>query len=585
MVMGTIIGIIVAGLLLLGGLSYGIYMIYVIRKRTYSAKPSELIIVSGRKIGTPETDKTVVENGKGSYVKLVRGGEVRKKFLQNVEVINLNSFQLELAVDDITVKDDDRVIAKAVVQLAIGKSDKQVLNYSEQFSGKTEKEVHNELIEILTAHFRAILTTLTVAEINADRKTFNSKVLEISQSDLDGLGFEIKSFGLGSLKDFDENGYLTNVSRQRKAIMLKQTESIESENLKEQRIKKAQDEKLAKEVENEQSILIAESNKERELKEAEIKSQTGKSLAQAETVYELEKSKQLKQIEIEQTEVEKVRQEREKELAVIKAEEEKQVALKNLEKERLMNETQLKIDSEKAKNISEIELVKTKTNSEKELLQSKAEAEKIKLLSQAEAEKVKQQAESEATKLSKLGQAEAEAELAKGKAIAESERKMVEAKMLGTELILAELAIKSTPEIAKAIGQAIGAIDEVKVFSDGGTKEGISNAVTNSMSSEIGKTYSILKDLTGIDLKEVVNNKSKAFQTNVSHNYYGEKSQEAEIISESKETENLIESVTENISESDSEKNISDVDKVDTAIQENEVNDNQNSTETKENKK
>lgn len=581
MVMGTIIGIIVAGLLLLGGLSYGIYMIYVIRKRTYSAKPSELIIVSGRKIGTPETDKTVVENGKGSYVKLVRGGEVRKKFLQNVEVINLNSFQLELAVDDITVKDDDRVIAKAVVQLAIGKSDKQVLNYSEQFSGKTEKEVHNELIESLTAHFRAILTTLTVAEINADRKTFNSKVLEISQSDLDGLGFEIKSFGLGSLKDFDENGYLTNVSRQRKAIMLKQTESIESENLKEQRIKKAQDEKLAKEVENEQSILIAESNKERELKEAEIKSQTGKSLAQAETVYELEKSKQLKQIEIEQTEVEKVRQEREKELAVIKAEEEKQVALKNLEKERLMNETQLKIDSEKAKNISEIELVKTKTNSEKELLQSKAEAEKIKLLAQAEAEKVKQQAESEATKLSKLGQAEAEAELAKGKAIAESERKMVEAKMLGTELILAELAIKSTPEIAKAIGQAIGAIDEVKVFSDGGTKEGISNAVTNSMSSEIGKTYSILKDLTGIDLKEVVNNKSKAFQTNVSHNYYGEKSQEAEIISESKETENLIEPVPENISE----KNISDVDKVDTAIQENEVNDNQNSTETKENKK
>src|SRR5699024_12016924 len=47
---------------------------------------------------------------------------------------------------------------------------------------------------------RAILSKMTVEEINSDRESFNEQVREVAQGQLDNMGFKITSLGLTNLK-------------------------------------------------------------------------------------------------------------------------------------------------------------------------------------------------------------------------------------------------------------------------------------------------------------------------------------------------------------------------------------------------
>lgn len=486
----------------------GIYTIYKVKFRTEVAKTNEVILVTGRKLGTPETDKSVVLNEKGNHVKIVRGGIVVLKFLQKPERINLNSFQLNLSVTDIKVQNSDTIDAEATVQISIGDTHEHILAYSEQFSGKKDTQIREEVQAIITTHLRAVLTRLTVEEINSDRKTLNDSISEIAKSDLESLGFMVRSFGLGSVVDsVKEGGYLYNMERKRKAVMISEAEVIESENIKKTRVRKAQDEKEAKEVENAQAIEIANSNKERELRESEIKKEIDKTRAESETAYELEKASQNKQIELENNEVEKVRRVGAKQFAMIKAEEEKEVALK-LAEQRVEEESKIQAQATyKAEAEAHIKRVNAESLAEVEITVAKAQAEKLKLEAEAQAEQVKAQ-----------GKAEAEKILDIGKAKAEAERLSAEAKLVAKDIILSEIALKQAPEMAMAIANALGSIDKVSIFSEGGNNgEGVTGGITNSLSSNVAKTYEMLKDVTGVDLSEVILNKSKENQVTINH--------------------------------------------------------------------
>lgn len=501
-------------LIVIVAIAGGLWFFYIIKFRTKTATPNQALLVTGRNLGDPNNDSTVVKNAKGNYVKIVRGGVVRLKFQQFAEKINLNSFQLSIRVENIMVKGKDNVDAEATIQISVGDTNEHVLNYAEQFLGKSQQQIQNEIEEIMVTHFRAILTTLSVEEINSNRESFNNKVIEIAKDDLDGLGFKISSFGLGLLEDTDkEGGFLSNSERKRKAVMRKEAEIVQSEADRETRIKKAEDEKLAKEIENQRAIEIAESNKIKELQEAAIRKETDKAKAEAEVVYELEKATQRKQIVAEENEVEKIRREGERKLAMIKAEEEKEVALKRAEQQVAEEEKlqeKIRIEAESKANID-----KVKASAEAEVEQTKAKALALAEIERATAEAKKKELEAnvEAERTSKLGKAEADSILAKGTASAKAEELMAEAKLKASEIYLKELAIKTTPDVALAIAQALGAIDSVKVFQTGGSEgENLSSSMTNAMMGNVAATYDLLKETTGVDLAEIALNKSKRGQ-------------------------------------------------------------------------
>lgn len=509
LILGIVLPIILTALVV-----WGLYFLYVVRFRTKKATPNQALLVTGKNLGEKDGDTTVVKNEKGNYVKIVRGGVVRLKFQQYAEKISLNSFQLSIGVDGTQVKGKDTVDAQAIVQISVGDSNEHVLAYAEQFLGKDDSVIHKEIEEIITTHFRAILTTLTVDEINANRESFNAQVLKIAKSDLDGLGFKISSFGLGRIVDTDKDGgYLSNAEKKRKAIMKKEAEIVQSEADRETRIKKAEDEQLAKDIENQRAIETAQSNKQRELQEAEIRKQTDKARAEAETVYELEKATQRKKIVSEENEVEKIRSEGQRKLALIKAEEEKEVAIKRAEQsveeeEKLQQKLKVEADSK-----ADIDKIKANAQAEVNVRKAKADAEVEIEIAEADARKKKLETEVEVERTSKIGIAEAESILAKGTSEAKSQELLALAKLVAGDLHLKELAIKTAPLIAKEIAEALSSIDSVKVFQTGGSEgENVSSSMTNAVLGNVGATYELLRETTGIDLSEIALNKSKKGQ-------------------------------------------------------------------------
>lgn len=565
-----------------------LYGFYVIKFRTKTATPNQALLVTGRNLGEVDKDPTVVKNSKGNYVKVVRGGVVRLKFQQFADKINLNSFQLSIGVEGIMVKGKDVINAEAKVQISVGDTNEHVLNYAEQFLGKSDSQIQKEIEEIITTHFRAILTTLTVEEINSNREQFNTKVSEIAKNDLDGLGFKISSFGLGRLEDSDkEGGYLSNSERQRKATMRKEAEIVESEAERETRIRKAEDEKLAKEMENQRAIEIAESNKLKAIEEAEIKKQVDKVQAEANAVKELEYAEQQKVIVEKLNEVELLKREGERKLAMVSAEEAKEVALKQADQrlaeeekrqEQLRLETEKKAEMDKIRAVTKAEVEKTEADAqasvkireaeakaqihktdaealaiakernaqaiskEKELEVlieakklsevGKAQAESIEAIGRAEALTKELESQVEAKRVTEIGRAEADTMAAKGRAEAETKDLMAEALLKIKDIHLRELEIKTAPLVASEIAKAIGAIGDVKIISTGGSEgqDVLTGSVGSSMLNNMALTNEILANFTHVG--ELAVNNSKKGQVHV--NNYSD-SKEAQVDTDSVE--------------------------------------------------
>lgn len=88
------------------------------------------------------------------------------------------------------------VVADAIASVKIADSLHGIANYAEQFLGKKEGEIEQEVSKVLGTNLRAILSKLSVEAINNDRESFSHQVQDIAQVELDNMGFTITSFGL-----------------------------------------------------------------------------------------------------------------------------------------------------------------------------------------------------------------------------------------------------------------------------------------------------------------------------------------------------------------------------------------------------
>jgi len=178
---------------------------------------------------------------------------------------------------------------------------------------------------------------------------------------------------------------------------------------------------------------------------------------------------------------------------------------------RLIEEQNAKA-TEKIRTEAEAEREKIRAESEADVAKKKAEADALVEIERARAEKEKQEMlnQAEADRLLKIGQAEAESIRVKGEAEANAQKALAEAKLMAKEIHLQELALQIAPQVAESIANAIGSIGEVKIYSTSGA--GSANDITGNISStlvnNIGATYDIIKETTGLDLAKIAENKS-----------------------------------------------------------------------------
>jgi len=434
---------------------------YLFMKARYRTVPSnEALIVTGPNLGDETKETNIYKDDQGRYMKVIRGGGHRLKLFQTGTRVSLKSFQLQISTPKVYTLEGVGIYGEAVATVKVADDLDGIVKYAEQFLGKDQKDIEHEISEVLNSNLRAILSKMTVEQINKDRESFNEQVREIAQDQLNRMGFKITSLGLSDLRD-DEN-YLENLGRPQIARVKKEAEIAESENRRETESQQAKDNETISNEQYKREMNIADSRKEKDLKDARILAETEKENAAARAAGELEEEE--RRLEVERQRLEIREQEKQNDLK-----------LRQMERE---NDVQL----------------------EKQQVEVRRQ--------QAEADYYAQTKEAEAKAEARMAEGKAEAEVIREKSLAEAEAIERRAKAMAEhkDVIILEKLIGIMPEFAKAVSDSMSNVESIRIL-DGGSGDQL-KSLPNTVTGTMAKLQESMGQMTGFDLENFLGNLS-----------------------------------------------------------------------------
>lgn len=514
------------------GIIVGVLVLAVIafQTRYKTVSPDKAMIVTGSFLGSKNVVSSNEPGASQRKVKIVSGGGAFVlPIFQSYRFLSLLSHKIDVTTPEVYTEEGVPIRVDATAIIKIRGTMEDIFAAAERYLGKPEHVLQAEATEVLEGHLRSILGTMTVEEIYKNRDKFAQQVQDVSGKDLKKMGLHIDSFTIKDIKD--DNGYLESLGKPRIAAVKRDAEIAEAEARKEAAIKKAQADEQAKKAELQRDIAVAEATKEKDLRVAEFKRESDKAKAEADSAYQIQqeisrqqiieakmKAEQIqKERDIELAEKEAIRQEKELE-ATVKKQADAELYRRQREAEAAAIERTKQAEAQAFERTKQVEV-----NAIEIEKKAQAEAESKRRLAAAEAEQIRLQAEAEAEAERLKGLAHAEAEKAKaeadralGLAKAEVERSLsevevdkekglAEAALALGQLKVVELFAKVLPEIAGQIAAPMGNIDKITIVEAGGEGNGVSK-LTNSVTNLMHTLPTVVEDLTGIKLGEVLKN-------------------------------------------------------------------------------
>lgn len=429
---------VVAGIVLL------LIIIAFVQSRYKIAQPDEAIIVTGRRARkSVGVDGRTITDLTGQ--KVVQGGGVFVvPFLQKQFSMSLRSRAIGIQVVAQT-RNGVTIRIEAVAVVKVGDSDSAIRSAAQRFLGQ-DKHIEPFTQEVLSGSLRSSIGNLTVEEIIRDRAGLAEQVIEAARTSLLNQGLDVDTFQIKEIAD--DKGYITDLGRPEQARVRQAAEIAESVSAR-----------ASEQARIEAAEAIADANRELSLKNASIKMETDKALAEAEAAKPLAEAFAQQGI-LQQREV-------------------------TAQRETALREQQLNAD------------VRKTADAESYRIRQIAEAHAAQVVAEAKADRDRRIAEAEATRAE--GEAEAAAIFAKGEAEARATELRVAALRDESEALLQQRAIEILPEIAKQLAAPYAAIDNLTVISTDGASH-LSKQVVGGV-TEVTK---LLKDATGIDLASML---------------------------------------------------------------------------------
>jgi len=443
----------------------------VIRVRYKKAGPDEALIVFGRRklLGKKvRTDKGEIEG-----FRIIRGGGT---FVwpawEQYEILSLRMMTLEIDLRHVYTIQGIPINVKAVAQVKVQGDIDHIRRAAEGFLGMPVGDVQATIQETVAGHLRGIVGTLTVEELYRDQRRFQEKVRDEAHTDLEGMGFEFRSFVFQAIQD--DEGYLNALGQPKIQEALKgariatanadRDAAIEEEQARQQKEQK----RIGVDTE------IAEADKALSLKKASIKKEVDVADAQAVKAGEMELKVQ--DIRIADQEVQRQKLE-------LNASIREKADANKYEAERLADAKKYTVEQEASAE---------RMRREQSALALKAEG-----VAKAEAESIQRR---------QIGLAEAEAIQARGEAEAEARRKLAEALKLYNDAGLSIEALKVLPEIAAAVAEPLSRAGETTIISNGGRPgDGTGAArLTDDVVQVLTQLGPIMKQLSGVDMDKLL---------------------------------------------------------------------------------
>ncbi len=449
----------------------------VVRVRYKKAGPDEALIVFGRRKFFGK--KVRSEKGEIEGFRIIRGGGT---FVwpawEQFEILSLRMMTLEIDMPHVYTVQGIPINVKAVAQVKVQGDIDHIRSAAEGFLGMAVDEIQATIKETVAGHLRGIVGTLTVEELYRDQRRFQEKVRDEAHVDLEGMGFEFRSFVFRAIQD--DEGYLNALGQPKIQEALKNARiatanadrdaAIEEEQARQQKEQK----RIGVDTE------IADADKALSLKVASIKKEVDVADAQAVKAGEMELKVQ--DIRIADQEVERQKLE-------LNASIREQADAKKYEAERLADAKKYTVEQEAC--------------AERLRREQAAKALQAEGIAKADAESVQRR---------QIGLAEAEAILAKGEAEAEARREACRgAQALQRCRSLDRGAQGSARNRGCNIQSLSPAPGETTIISNGGAPGSGTGAgrLTEDVVQVLSQLGPVMKQLSGVDLDNLLQNISR----------------------------------------------------------------------------
>ncbi|XP_008191971.1 flotillin-2 isoform X1 [Tribolium castaneum] len=413
----------------------------------HTVGPNEALIVSGGCCGSTKR------------VTIVGGWAWAWWLVTDVQRLSLEVMTLNPMCGNVETAQGVPLTVTGVAQCKIMKADELLYTASEQFLGKSVKEIKATILQTLEGHLRAILGTLTVEEVYRDRDQFAALVREVAAPDVGRMGIEILSF---TIKDvYDDVQYLTSLGKAQTAMVKRDADAGVAEANRDAGIREAECQKSAMDVKYSTDTKIEDNSRMFKLQKANFNQEINTAKAEAQLAYELQAAKIRQKIRNEEIQIDVV--ERKKQIEI--------EAQEVMRKERELNATVR--------------------------LPAEAESYKVQMIAEGKRTQTVQTAKAESERIKLLGTAEASAIAGIGKADAERMRqKAAVYKQFGDAAIMS-LVIDALPKIAAEVSAPLAKTEEIVLI-------GGPDTTTAEITRLVGQIPPAVNALTGVNLSQVL---------------------------------------------------------------------------------
>jgi len=425
-------------------------------------------------------DKAIVITGLKKRVLSGKGG-LMIPLLETSCTISLENISMTTDVNEAPAKQGIFVNIVGTAVVKVKNDTESILKAVEQFCSGGDKNtvtvIRTIVEQILEGKLRGIISTLTVEQINEDRASFEQRIEDDIRNELESMGLILISYTI--LKISTQGGYLENRAKPQIAAAKSEADIAEAERKRDTEIKTASAIREGQKAKLQAETEIAQSERDKALKLEVYRAEKDKAKANADVAYKLQ--------EVENN--------------AILAEQQAELA----EKEALVVEKRLIAEVKKPADARKYEVeVAAEAHKIESIKKAEAEAEAIRVRAIAEADAKKIQAQADAEAIRAKGLAEAEAIKAKGIAEAEAKDKLAEAMAKYGEAAIVEMIVNKLPEVMNEVSKPMGQIDKLTVIDNGGAQG--ASKVSKIVTDVAANGFEVLKDLTGIDLSETLNN-------------------------------------------------------------------------------
>ena len=417
----------------------------------------------------------VAGSTRNGEIKIIRPGG-RDFVLPIIQSIQYLPFTQNTIGFRVTAEDENKinVDVSAVAAVKVGDSDEQVRAAAKRFLGKpnTDQAIADSARNALIGSLRSIVGHMTITDLISDRDALQQNVFDDAKSVMANMGLEIDVLQISEITD--AGGYIESLG-------VPEQQRVE----KDARIARANAEREARDAEVTSRQQIAERERDLSLRQAQLKSETDKAQAEADSAGPLARAAKEREIAI-------IGQEAAQAKAALTERELDSTVRKPADAARYQREQEAEASKAEAIRKAEAEAERTR-------LDAQAQAQATVARAEAEARATAARAKAEAEAIAARGRAEAEAVQAAGEAEAKAMSDKADALDKYGEAATQQMVLDKAPDIARALAEPMGSVKDMSIISTDGA-----SALPKAVAGNVEQLNAVMRSLTGSDLTDML---------------------------------------------------------------------------------